>query len=101
MTTYTIALNNTNTKLTEDQYNTYKEISSRFCTLTGSEKQISWANDIRKSFLAALINLSKIIPDAQKSAVVALFSKPTEAKFWIDNRDEFVMNIAKKLRAYQ
>ena len=99
-TIYRIALNGTNTELTEEQYNAYEEISNQLGTLTGSEKQIAWASDIRNSFLAQIIKLSRVVPEAQKPAMAAFFSKPTEARFWIDNRYESVMTIGKKLRNF-
>ena len=49
--------------------------------LTGSAKQVSWAESIREKMIAKLKEMGKEVPDW---AFVR-----TEAKFWIDNRDKF------------
>lgn len=49
--------------------------------LTGSVKQVSWAESIREKMVAKLKGMGKGIPDW-------VFIR-TEAKFWIDNRDKF------------
>lgn len=59
--------------------------------LTGSEKQVAWATDIRHQ---ALVRVAR---DAQaagldadpraRHAVVAAFGERTEARWWIDHRD--------------
>ncbi len=65
--------------------------------LTGSEKQVRWAEGIRASFIIqALSKLSKFnrfAPNAEKRAEVIINANKklfgtSEAKFWIDNRDE-------------
>lgn len=50
-----------------------------FPELTGTEKQIAWANSIRMEFYEACIE-ENCIPDV-------IITKETSAKFWIDNRD--------------
>ncbi len=56
--------------------------------LTGSEKQIGWANDIRRNFVIDMMsrvnkNVSRSTAVTQLSAIV---NKVTESKFWIENR---------------
>lgn len=50
--------------------------------LSGSEKQIAWAQNIRKAFLAELagINVGKYT-----SAIIKFFAEQTAAKFWVDD----------------
>ncbi len=50
--------------------------------LTGSEKQIKWANDIRSNILKKYY---ETYPDDHK-VIDILFYIPTDAKFWIDHR---------------
>lgn len=64
--------------------------------LTGSEKQINWANDIRAKLLPAcqkyVNEKTAKATDAQKAkplAFVAWLENQTEAKFWIDQQVDF------------
>lgn len=47
--------------------------------MTGSEKQISWAMDIRHRFIAN-------VPEKVREIAIRLAGRRPEAKFWIDNR---------------
>lgn len=69
--------------------------------LSGSDKQIAWASDIRQQMLAAVANLRKQAQEAVEHperdphgtapAVLAVLdeivSTHTEARWWIDNRN--------------
>lgn len=52
--------------------------------LTGSEKQVAWARDIRNKVIA---ELPSIIPDAICAETNQVLASKTEAKWWIDNRN--------------
>ena len=58
--------------------------------LTGSEKQISWANTIREGAYKALDCLAPFTTNDKVKAIVADWKSKmdaqTEAKWWIDNR---------------
>lgn len=65
--------------------------------LTGSEKQVRWAEGIRASFiihaLSKLSEFDRFAPNKEKRADVIINANKklfgnSEAKFWIDNRDE-------------
>lgn len=59
-------------------------------TLTGSEKQVSWANDIRAGAQEALNTVKGFATNDQAKAVVAKWESKmksmTDAKSWIDAR---------------
>jgi hypothetical protein len=59
-------------------------------TLTGSEKQISWANDIRAGAQEALNTVKGFATTKEAKAVVAKWESKmksmTDAKSWIDAR---------------
>lgn len=64
--------------------------------LTGSEKQIKWANDIRAQKLADILNTygtSKEFLDV----LYPLVNKITESKFWIDNRSSLLSQLLAKI----
>ena len=63
---------------------------SSWPTLTGSEKQVSWANDIRDRAIKALDSLRDYATDQKgkdfiKTTESDIKSK-TDSRFWIDNR---------------
>lgn len=62
----------------------------RWPTLTGSEKQVSWANDIRAGAQAALETVKGFATNDQAKAVVAKWESKmksmSDAKSWIDAR---------------
>lgn len=75
-----------------------------FATLSGSEKQVSWANDIRQSQLRDLVSTVLIrvktvdaIP-AQGLTALHKLAAITEAKFWIDNRNSDSNALLKAIR---
>lgn len=59
-------------------------------TLTGSEKQVSWANDIRSGAQEALNTLKPLATNPQAKAVISKWESQmkgmTSAKQWIDAR---------------
>lgn len=64
--------------------------------LTGSEKQIKWANDIRSQKLAEVLKVygtSKEFLDV----LYPLVNKKSESKFWIDNRFASVAELLNKI----
>ena len=63
-----------------------------FPALTGSEKQIAWANTIRFDFYN-VCNKKEIIVDD-------IITKETQSKFWIDNRFYFQHNLEDFLETY-
>ena len=59
--------------------------------LSGSEKQKTWANTIRISFLEMCNELNKILIDdkeTRKNEFKEIIQNETEAKFWIDRRNK-------------
>ena len=70
-----------------------------YAELTGSEKQVRWANDIRAKKLADAEDLAtKVNKNKGKfdEAVKTLKDK-TSASWWIDRRDNTIMDILKEL----
>ena len=69
--------------------------------LTGSEKQIKWANDLRNGVIATLNNykikweefLSKAETDEEVKAELDKIMNPS-AKWWIENRFKRIMEVA-------
>lgn len=61
--------------------------------LSGSEKQIAWARSIRadriNEFYELIANASGDEKDAVVAKVIGWMRTKTEAKFWIDTREEF------------
>lgn len=64
--------------------------ASSWPALSGSEKQVSWANDIRSGAQKALDYIKPYATNPQAKAVVAGWEKKmqgmTSAKQWIDSR---------------
>lgn len=60
--------------------------------LTGSPKQIAWANDIRKSVVEILLK------DHSPESVYQIVNKIKNAKNWIDKRYEWPSEIERKIR---
>ena len=60
-------------------------------TLTGSEKQVAWANDIRAGAQEALNTVKGFATNDQSKAVVAKWESKmksmSDAKSWIDSRN--------------
>jgi len=75
------------------------EANAELPALTGSEKQISWAEQIRAEIIGELIELENVVaasdatgPDVeakklQIAAAAATLRANTSATYWIDNRD--------------
>ena len=61
--------------------------------LTGSEKQIAWANTIRMNFLTKAKKV-RGLNDRGLEAVDSIASEYKEAKFWIDHRNSFEYSVA-------
>ena len=53
---------------------------SKLVNLTGSEKQIAWAESIRASFYEQSANA----PEKNKQIITEIFNRKSEAKWWID-----------------
>lgn len=60
--------------------------------LTGSEKQIAWAKDIRNKVIS---ELPSIIPAAIYAETNQVFASKTEAKWWIDNRNLTIKDLVR------
>jgi hypothetical protein len=56
-------------------------------TLTGSEKQISWATDIRAALVLKLEELSAAQPNGRMALTLELIALATDAGWWIEHRD--------------
>ena len=65
----------------------FETIVNNLVELTGSEKQVKWANNIRNGFIIDIVNgaPANYFEDENKiNAVVNLFNRAKSAKFWID-----------------
>ena len=65
----------------------YETIFNNLVELSGSEKQVKWANSIRDGFIIDIVNSAPVnyFDDENKiNAVVNLFNRAKSAKFWID-----------------
>lgn len=66
-------------------------IEKGYPELTGTPKQVAWANQIRNSAVAMYENLCSAVPEPNKTLVLSLKDKwlanETTAKYWIDNRE--------------
>ena len=65
----------------------FETIVNNLVELTGSEKQVKWANNIRNGFIIDIVNSAPAdyFDDENKiNAVVNLFNRAKSAKFWID-----------------
>lgn len=76
-----------------------------FPELSGSEKQINWANEIRSRFFRDLTNAIQGVKindkiQAQIDESMEMFRNVNEARFWIDNRENAV-SFLKMLNAYE
>ncbi len=79
--------------------------------LTGSEKQVAWAEKIRRQYVADMINklnramsihIGKVEGSKENivdilSAIEKVVNQNTEAKFWIENRNTLV-SLTKKYK---
>jgi len=78
-----------------------KEFNIDICT-EGSEKQISWANDIKlntiSDFFMMLARLNFMTKEIEIRELCEKMNAISDAKFWIDNRDKSGKEIAKELR---
>ncbi len=83
----------------------------RLIPLQGSEKQIAWAEKIRKEFLdeahrnfkkslAAGVNTAEEIERAKEATIIA-FNQQNQAKWWIDNRGRRVSIFDEEYRKAQ
>lgn len=87
------------------------EANDEYPELTGSEKQVAWAEKIRRQYVADMINklnramsihIGKVEGSKENivdilSAIEKVVNQNTEAKFWIENRNTLV-SITKKYK---
>jgi hypothetical protein len=71
--------------------------------LTGSEKQVAWATDLRGKYVSQAIEhmrreLRGDMTPEQTSQFVAIVSRATDAKWWIENRSLGLMDTARALQ---
>ena len=67
--------------------NAFETIVNNLVELTGTEKQVKWANNIRNSFIVEIVNgaPANYFDNEEKiNVVVNLFNRAKSAKFWID-----------------
>lgn len=61
--------------------------------LEGTERQVAWAQSIRRKFLAKLTG-EKAIKPAAMPAIIKFFAQKTAAKFWIEEvRESDVLGV--------
>ena len=108
--------------MTKETYdNQFTTIINGLTNLTGSEKQISWATDIRKKFVFENIELvedkckkysnglcdlnatrekiNAVLNEDAIKTIISIFNRAQDSKFWIDNRDLMWFEINRKLMA--
>lgn len=68
-----------------------EDAASGWAKLTGSEKQIAWATDIRKDMIdnQIMIRVAPQYIEQARRAVIALTERHTDARWWIDHRDDW------------
>lgn len=79
------------------QIETAQAATSELPALTGSEKQIRWATQIRATMMSRLHEAAEKLPEDQQelmSRVVAAVERQTSAAWWIDRRDKPASHIA-------
>ena len=85
-----------------------KSAENGWAVLTGSEKQVAWANTLRIDYIKRIDE--KIAASSEKGAEPYrqmrefILKTYTEAKFWIDNRNDYYMldkRVVKDYRAAQ
>lgn len=54
------------------------------CELSGTEKQVKWANSIRAKFVDEIVKTYELEGDED---IVNYFNAKSEARYWIDNRN--------------
>lgn len=67
--------------------NAFEAIINNLVELTGTEKQVKWANTIRNGFIIEIVDgaPANYFDDETKiNAVVNLFNRAKSAKFWIE-----------------
>ena len=102
--------------------NQYMTVINNLTALTGSEKQIAWATDIRAQFVFETIEaieekcgltehtLDHKLNDAREkvnatlnknviNTIIDLYNRTQDSKFWIENRDTMFFQIGSKLSA--
>ena len=65
----------------------YETSFNNLVELSGTEKQVKWANSIRDGFIIDLVNAvpaNYFDDENQINAVVNLFNRAKSAKFWIE-----------------
>ena len=79
--------------MTNAEVNHIEVARTELPALTGSPKQIAWANDIRKQcidevneWLQFAANVTSIHMDAARQKFAEIIQTKTDAKWWIDNR---------------
>ncbi len=70
-----------------------------FAALTGSEKQISWAQSIRQKAYETMVATGKPHPTQGWKLMVDLINLETSAKWWIDNRTDSWSILFRKIGA--
>ena len=74
--------------------------ANSLCKLVGSEKQVKWANEIRAKLFAEIDDIVSKSPASTANAtkIKEWLKTKTEAKFYIDNRDDGILTITRKYR---
>lgn len=69
-----------------NQMTTIADYQNQFPQLTGTEKQIAWAEKLRESFCKDYLKISQIDKEEKEDCMEAVCGIKA-AKFWIDNAD--------------
>lgn len=82
-----------------------RSIERGYPTLSGSIKQISWANTIRAKAVIFFKAKARFFGNAEKTKQIMqelkeLINNNTDASFWIDNRSRFVLERTNYLRIW-
>lgn len=62
----------------------------KLAELTGSEKQIAWAEDLRKAYIAEWEKRGLLEEEVNRDYIASIINTQTQAKWWINYRFEAV-----------
>ena len=71
------------------------ELAKSRAALTGTPKQVAWANTIREKYIA---EVKKVYGDNEDTGkyIDWIVGAKTSASWWIDRRDKFVLNVVRE-----
>lgn len=91
------------TKMCKECYNksiSNKNVEAGMVALTGSEKQIAWAEKIRAKAIDDLdaIKTQEEKDETFKAKIKTILLEQSESKWWIENKDNAIKVVAKSIK---